>query len=77
MATAVAAAYVGISKSSLAHGRIYGRRKNRIPPPPFIKIGRSVKYLKEDLDNWLLQHRVEHTSAADKYLPLRKREKCK
>jgi predicted DNA-binding transcriptional regulator AlpA len=30
-----------------------GNRGNRTPAPPFIKIGRSVRYLKEDLDSWL------------------------
>ncbi len=30
-----------------------GNRENRTPAPRFIKIGRSVRYLKEDLDNWL------------------------
>jgi len=30
-----------------------GNRDKRTPAPPFIKIGRSVRYLREDLDNWL------------------------
>jgi len=34
-----------------------GDRGNRTPGPPFIKIGRSVRYLVSDLDEWLEQHR--------------------
>jgi hypothetical protein len=30
-----------------------GNRENRTPPPPVIKIGRAVRYLRDDLDNWL------------------------
>ena len=30
-----------------------GNRENRTPAPPFIKIGRAVRYLREDLDAWL------------------------
>jgi predicted DNA-binding transcriptional regulator AlpA len=30
-----------------------GNRAKRTPAPPFIKIGRSIRYLKEDLDKWL------------------------
>ena len=48
-----ASAYIGMSTSWLRHGRIEGCRVDRIPPPVFIKIGRSVRYLIEDLDTWL------------------------
>jgi predicted DNA-binding transcriptional regulator AlpA len=45
--------YIGMSRSFLRQARMEGNRDNRTPAPPFIKIGRSVRYLKEDLDNWL------------------------
>ncbi|MBU3019032.1 helix-turn-helix domain-containing protein [Paraglaciecola agarilytica] len=45
--------YIGMSRSYLRQARMEGNRDNRTPAPPFIKIGRSVRYLKEDLDNWL------------------------
>lgn len=45
--------YIGMSRSYLRQARMEGNRENRTPAPPFIKIGRSVRYLKEDLDNWL------------------------
>lgn len=45
--------YIGMSRSFLRQARMEGNRDNRTPAPPFIKIGRSVRYLKEDLDKWL------------------------
>lgn len=48
-----AASYIGMSRSYLAQSRMDGPRENRTPAPPFIKIGRSVRYLREDLDRWL------------------------
>ena len=48
-----AARYIGMSRSYLAQSRMDGNRDKRTPAPPFIKIGRSVRYLREDLDSWL------------------------
>lgn len=50
-----AARYIGMSRSFLAQSRMDGYRETRTPAPPFIKIGRSVRYLKDDLDIWLDQ----------------------
>ncbi|WP_456294861.1 helix-turn-helix domain-containing protein [Vibrio sp. AK197] len=50
------AAYIGMSRSFLRQSRMEGQRKNRTMAPPFIKIGRAVRYLKEDLDQWLESH---------------------
>ena len=52
-----AALYIGMSRSFLRQSRMNGRRQNRTPGPPFLKIGRKVLYLAEDLDTWLLEHR--------------------
>lgn len=52
-----AALYIGMSRSFLRQGRMNGDRENRTPTPPYLKIGRSVRYLKEDLDHWLEQFR--------------------
>lgn len=49
------AAYIGMSRSYLRQSRMEGNRPNRTSAPPFIRIGRSVRYLKEDLDLWLDQ----------------------
>ena len=50
------ATYIGMSRSFLRQSRMEGHRKNRTDAPPFIKIGRAVRYLKEDLDQWLESH---------------------
>ena len=45
--------YIGMSRSFLRQSRMEGNRHGRTPAPPFIKIGRSIRYLKDDLDQWL------------------------
>ena len=60
-----ASQYICMSRSFLAQARMDGNRENRTPAPPFIKIGRSVRYLREDLDRWLdnfmkLEHLGQH-----------------
>jgi hypothetical protein len=41
-----ASEYIGMSRSFLRQDRMNGYRVNRTPGPPFIKIGRSIRYLK-------------------------------
>lgn len=49
-----AAEYLSVSRSLLRQSRMNGERENRLSGPPFIKMGsRSIRYLKEDLDQWL------------------------
>ena len=51
---AEAAEYLSVSRSLLRQGRMAGDRKGRLSGPPWIKMGsRSIRYLKEDLDQWL------------------------
>lgn len=50
-----AATYIGMSRSFLSQDRMNGYRQNRTQGPDFMKIGRSVRYRKEDLDLWLAQ----------------------
>lgn len=52
-----AAEYVGMSRSFLRQDRMNGFRECRTEGPPYIKIGRSIRYLKADLDAWLMKHR--------------------
>jgi predicted DNA-binding transcriptional regulator AlpA len=52
-----AAKYLSMSRSYLRQGRMNGNREGRTPTPPYLKIGRSVRYLKSDLDAWLEQFR--------------------
>lgn len=56
-----AAEYIGMSISYLQHARYYGATGNRTPGPIFIRLGRSIRYLKSDLDKWLLKNRVDKT----------------
>ena len=58
-----ASEYIGMSRSFLRQARMTGQLDGRIPPPPFLKVGsRAIRYLKEDLDQWLDQfHKYQHT----------------
>lgn len=58
-----AAKYIGMSRSFLRHARIDGNRKGRTPAPKFIKIGRAVRYPKDELEKFLAQFpRQSHLS---------------
>lgn len=54
-----AAAYLAISPQFLRLSRHYGNRPGHAEGPPFIRLGggRSIRYLKHDLDDWLQAHR--------------------
>ncbi len=45
--------YICMSRSFLRQARMEGNRETRTEAPPFIKIGRAVRYDREDLDKWL------------------------
>ena len=51
-----AAAYTGISKSTLDKRRVYGGG------PEYFKIGARVVYNRADLDAWLAPRKVANTS---------------
>lgn len=53
-----AAFYIGMSESFLRQSRIYGDLPGRTPGPPYLKVGRSVRYLVADLEMWLAEHRA-------------------
>ncbi len=48
--------YIGMSESWLRQSRMRGNPE----APPYIKIGKSVRYLKADLDDWL--DRLRHVA---------------
>jgi len=50
--------YIRMSRSFLRHDRANGYRQGHIRGPEFIKIGRSVRYRKKDLDEWIVQNRT-------------------
>ena len=53
------AIYIGMSRSFLAQSRMDRFKVGRTPGPPYLKVGARILYLREDLDNWLIEHRVE------------------
>lgn len=57
MTTKEAARYINMSESWLRIARMKGGDNT----PPFIKMGRSVRYLKEDLDQWMQERRKRNT----------------
>ena len=51
-----AAIYIGMSRSFLRQSRMNGKLEKRVTGPKYIQVGaRAIRYLKEDLDNWLEQ----------------------
>lgn len=56
-----AAKYIGMSRSFLCMDRINGYRQGRTQGPRFMKLGRSIRYHKDDLDHWLAKNRVNRT----------------
>lgn len=54
-----AAAYIGMSGAFLRAGRCRGIVGKRTPAPPHLKLGRSIKYSRADLDAWLAARRVD------------------
>lgn len=53
-----AADYIDMSVAFLRNGRCKGVTGNRTPTPPFLRLGRSIKYDRRDLDAWLASRRV-------------------
>lgn len=54
-----AAIYIKMSRSFLRQDRMNGIRHTRTPGPRYVRIGRRIRYLIDDLDQWLLDHVVE------------------
>jgi excisionase family DNA binding protein len=53
LTTAEAANYLGLSASYLNQLRVLGVKGGKIESPPFIKIGRAVRYRRIELDEWV------------------------
>lgn len=58
LSTDDAAAHLGLSRSTLGKLRLRGTG------PAYLKLGRVVRYLHEDLDRWLVARRITSTSQA-------------
>lgn len=54
--TAAGASHLGLAKSTLEKMRVRG------DGPPFVKLGRAVRYRLIDLDGWAAAHIVGSTS---------------
>lgn len=54
-----AAHYIGFCREWLRNSRKPSRGPATLPGPPFVKVGRAVRYLRADLDAWLAAHRQE------------------
>jgi hypothetical protein len=62
MAEQAAADYIGMSVAFLRFGRCHGVLGNRTPAPPYLKLGRAVRYARADLDTWLAARRVDRAA---------------
>lgn len=58
--TAQAARFLGLGERTLENWRVRDTKG-----PPFLRVGRSVKYDPRDLDAWLNARRFRSTSDAD------------
>jgi predicted DNA-binding transcriptional regulator AlpA len=57
-----AAKRIGMSVAFLRMARLRGVVGGRTPSPPYLKLGRSVRYDCADLDRWLSERRVDPTA---------------
>lgn len=53
------ARYIGMSRAFLRKSRLDGTRRNHTPGPPYIRIGRAIRYDLDDLNQWIAAHRKE------------------
>lgn len=56
-----AAPYVGLSESTLRQSRC--KSGGEIDAPPWVKFGKAVRYVVDDLDAWIERHRTAEASA--------------
>lgn len=59
LSEADSAQYLGMSRAFLRKSRMDGTRRNRTPGPPYIRIGRAIRYDLDDLNQWIAAHRKE------------------
>ncbi|USE34720.1 MULTISPECIES: AlpA family transcriptional regulator [Endozoicomonas] len=61
--TREAAMFIGVCKSALDKSRVSGELFGQTPPP-FIKLGRSIRYRVEDLKAWV-DHQQTYENLAE------------
>lgn len=59
---AEAARYIGMSRAFLRRTRMEGALPRRTAGPPFVRIGRAIRYAVDDLDVFIDQHRHSQSS---------------
>lgn len=57
-----AALHIGMSVSYLRMDRVRGQVGKRTPGPPWLKLGRIVRYDIHDLNAWIAAHRVDRAA---------------
>ena len=57
-----AAKYIRMSRSFLRQDRMNGYRTGRTRGPVYMKLGRSIRYRRQDLDEWLTNNSVIRTT---------------
>lgn len=63
LTTEEAARFLGVAAISLRKARSNGAVKSAIPPVPYIKLGRTVRYDVADLREYIAKHRKLSNSA--------------
>lgn len=58
-----AAEFLGLSESTLRKARMQTYRPGRLPPPPYIRLGRSIQYRRSALIDYLAAHTVNHSDS--------------
>lgn len=56
---AEAANFLCLSRATLRRARMEGIRANHCSSPPFIRLGRAIRYRRKDLIDWLDLHSVQ------------------
>jgi hypothetical protein len=62
-----AARYIGLSRAYLRQSRMRLPRRG-IDAPPYLRVGRAIRYLRGDLDRWLEAHRVVSATPASPHI---------
>jgi hypothetical protein len=66
LSEAETAHYLGVSRSTLRQARISANVDGRLPTPPFVRVGKKIIYLLDDLDHWLEAHRISRPAGGAK-----------
>ena len=53
------AEYTGFSEVYFRKGRSKSAKKDGVPHPPYLRVGRTIRYRRKDLDAWMGRFRVE------------------